>query len=252
MKRRQAFTLIELLVVISIIALLISILLPSLGAARDAAKATACLSGLRQTAIGSHAYTNDHDGWWPLRFRYGVAGTWETLGSGRNVYAMYGSTSPEYGFGALYAGGYVSDSRAMYCQSMEDTGWDFGSAGMPHWAAEPGSAAASTSYRSAYAWNPHLLPDSSEVAYTKVDFHPSDRTLVSDLVINFASAHSERQPSFNIALADGSARVGENSEDVYDYFVLGNRDVRGYGRVIDTYDALEGYGWSRDAQPAAR
>lgn len=61
MQRRQGFTLIELLVVISIIALLIAILLPSLSAARKAARTTQCLSNVRGFGQADVAFVNDHD-----------------------------------------------------------------------------------------------------------------------------------------------------------------------------------------------
>ena len=56
----RAFTLIELLVVISIIALLIALLLPSLEAARTVAQKTASLSNARQVSIALHTYATDN------------------------------------------------------------------------------------------------------------------------------------------------------------------------------------------------
>ncbi len=65
MRKNHGFTLIELLVVISIIALLIALLLPALGHAKESARTALCMSNLRQHMLSFAAYAQDHGGWLP-------------------------------------------------------------------------------------------------------------------------------------------------------------------------------------------
>lgn len=59
-RRASAFTLIELLVVISIISLLVALLLPALGAARESARTIECLSREKQIFLLTMAYAQDY------------------------------------------------------------------------------------------------------------------------------------------------------------------------------------------------
>ena len=61
----RGFTLIELLVVISIIALLVSILLPALGAARAAGRGVQCLANFRQIGVALNLYAQDNNNYLP-------------------------------------------------------------------------------------------------------------------------------------------------------------------------------------------
>ena len=65
-QRRDAFTLVELLVVIGIIAILISIILPALSAARRQANLIKCSANLRQMYQGASLHAHDHRGYLPL------------------------------------------------------------------------------------------------------------------------------------------------------------------------------------------
>ncbi|MGH7242882.1 MAG: prepilin-type N-terminal cleavage/methylation domain-containing protein [Phycisphaerales bacterium] len=76
-QRRPGFTLIELLIVIAIIALLISILLPSLGAARRTARNLICGSNQRQVAIAMNGYAGANRDW--LAGAPGTSG-WDATG----------------------------------------------------------------------------------------------------------------------------------------------------------------------------
>jgi prepilin-type processing-associated H-X9-DG protein/prepilin-type N-terminal cleavage/methylation domain-containing protein len=62
---KKAFTLVELLVVISVVSLMMAILMPTLGRARQQGRSVVCLSNLRQMGVAAQSYVNDNDGYYP-------------------------------------------------------------------------------------------------------------------------------------------------------------------------------------------
>jgi len=118
-RSRRAFTLIELLVVIAVIALLIGILLPSLGAARNAGRAVVCANNTRQVAIAVFAYTVDQRVF-PASYLY--ANTPE--GTSWKLEEQFG-TDPQNGYihwSAFLLAGSGTPETAFQCPSVPGKG----------------------------------------------------------------------------------------------------------------------------------
>ena len=77
--KTHAFTLVELLVVIAVIAILASLLLPALAAAKKRARAVQCLHNLKQIGASAHMYANDNDNIIQLDSLIPGSGTWASI-----------------------------------------------------------------------------------------------------------------------------------------------------------------------------
>ncbi|HUN81209.1 MAG TPA: prepilin-type N-terminal cleavage/methylation domain-containing protein [Phycisphaerae bacterium] len=121
--RAEGFTLIELLIVIAIIALLISILLPALQAARNEGSKAVCMHSLQQIMAGNSMYDNDNGDnrtipWYFLRPRGdGPTATMQAAyTSGEGMYADPGTVTP-WVFGGNRApqpGGFSDADSTIY------------------------------------------------------------------------------------------------------------------------------------------
>jgi prepilin-type N-terminal cleavage/methylation domain-containing protein/prepilin-type processing-associated H-X9-DG protein len=119
-KRRNGFSLVELLVVISILALLMAIMLPSLSQARHQAKLSICGSNLRQIGVAIQLYAGDYDDTIP----FGPAGRPVT---GSNFYTVIGSVTSllsledgaPVGLGLLLENYLAQQKKVIFCPGAD-------------------------------------------------------------------------------------------------------------------------------------
>jgi prepilin-type processing-associated H-X9-DG protein len=101
--------LIELLVVIGIIAILASILMPTMSKAKDSARGAMCLSNMRGIAMAMIQYNADHDGYYPTSYYY--------------VNGANSSNGYVHWTGILESGQYFDANKAYVCPQHRVGGW---------------------------------------------------------------------------------------------------------------------------------
>lgn len=121
-KMTRGFSLIDLLVSMCVIAMLIGILLPSLGSVHEVARRTICTSNLRQHGFGITSYADERNGTIPTSFfrpDRGQSSARDMLMTrvGLEKRAGRGASSYWDGLGLLHEGEFLLGPRVYYCPS---------------------------------------------------------------------------------------------------------------------------------------
>ncbi|MCM8540711.1 MAG: type II secretion system GspH family protein [Lentisphaeraceae bacterium] len=116
---KNKFTLIELLVVVAIIGILVSLLMPSLSKAREAAKRAVCLSNNKQVYLALTGYSGDNES----QLTPGNG----TIGRGHGIDSSYSlSDDKPYGLAILMTQKYLSSAGVLYCPSWTHPDKNYG------------------------------------------------------------------------------------------------------------------------------
>jgi prepilin-type N-terminal cleavage/methylation domain-containing protein len=211
-----AFTLVELLIVVGIIAILISLLLPALGKAREAAQRTRCLAHLKQVGTSLQLYAVNNGGKVPIGWNdYKFSSYW-----------IYDSSDKLYPvFGHLYRARLISNPRAFYCPQQTDPRLSFNTVENP-W---PPGVNANVRTRAGYTsrpivdWDDKWYPKSGMVNLARLP----QSVIVTDLIplpitsTGIGYRDINHRNSVNVLLGDLSAQP-----------IVVNKQIRDRVRVI--------------------
>jgi prepilin-type N-terminal cleavage/methylation domain-containing protein len=240
---QPAFTLIELLVVISIIGLLVSLLLPALSGAREAARVSACLSNQRQIMLAQQSFSAERKGWLVRNWQNGAPDAL-TTGASREWHFE----DPLWGWNTVLSQQMGGNRDVFACPSDDQEG-QYGVFTDQAWAGDDHEI---DDMAASYRWNMSHFPDTDHGL--KIDDFP--RTSDSMMVAEGYSTAAQPQMYF-ATYETGDSAVGELTPDnaAYDrHGFEGNvRDGRSVFAFLDGHAAVNTWGdsWEpRGTDPA--
>lgn len=230
--RGRAFTLIEVLVVVSIIAVLISILLPSLKKAKDVSKQTVCNSNLAQIMKALHTYTMDWKGHLPNSAKGENASlTWTVYRDIPRHYLGY------LHLGLLFKCRQIPEPRVLFCPSNVEFPHTYPE-GWLKYVSPNGSEHMAIGYMYAVAGQIDMYPKGARISPRMEDL-PRREALSSCMFLANVDKLQRRglwphRGGVNAGYSDGSAYLNNASSslarkaaEVYDQ-AISNRDYFSY------------------------
>ena len=204
---RRGFTHVELLVVIGIIAILIAILIPVLGRAREASRPTQCLSNLRELGTALVMYANNYNDQIPIPYWDGMKQT--------NYLVHYNEGGVRYYamLGLLFQAKVMKDPRVMYCPNESLDRWSFQNPENPWPPVETPSASQMTT-RAGYGTRPTVnwLGNGTPPEYFSRLTKFKHRALLSDLTPTPFFMTRRHKRGVNVYYATGADKWIESKE----------------------------------------
>ena len=225
----KAFTLTEMLIVIALIALLLSIVLPSIGRGKELARRTVCRANLGALASAMIAYAQDNKDRVPLaclgakgseiRARgYAISYRWVTLDGNPD-----GQAVPDAHLGLLTLPGeeYVSAPEQFYCPSNRDPAFGYNSSANS-WFDKGGGTNAGYTTRPVFAWEDdggaasEHTSSSGDKLPKMMDFNAGE-AMIADILSYPGFLDNHHETGVNVVRFDGSAiwfdEKGFNEQD---------------------------------------
>lgn len=202
---RRAFTLVELLVVIGVVALLLSILLPTLSKARQSAQRAACLSNQRQAFTALRLYADNNAGVAPIGFRH--TGQFNSMVFSNTTFAVQPANALVL-WGRIYDAGVLGKSSGpfLHCPAETNPTFMFDTNENPWPPGPDGDPSKAT--QSGYGLRPEVkIPDdwaTPGFRPPKMDRFTVKHAVVADLTSYAPRVEQRHRTGVNAVFGDGS------------------------------------------------